>query len=81
MLILQLIAIQYTPISSARDYLITTDSKTTLEAETSDFGVIQPDSAAVSTTLTISYEYERFARPEGFPFQIEGLLQLSQLKL
>ena len=52
----------------ARRYLFKTNSSLTISSETDDLGIVEPDGNAVSAEITISYKYERFSRPTGFPF-------------
>jgi len=53
--------------AQARNYIFTTDSTLSLSTEKTDLGIL-PIDQTTTTEITITYEYGRFARPEGFPF-------------
>jgi len=65
--------------AQARNYLVTTDSEIMIQAATNNLGIITPQSEIIYTELTITYEYDRFARPEGFP--IPSRQQPTMIKL
>ena len=56
-----------TPSLQARNYIWGVESSLALSADTSGFMELTPSVALQSSTITISYTYPSFSRPEGFP--------------
>ena len=54
--------------AKARNYIFTTESSLSIIPGTDEFGILEPEGSGVTTQINITYEYKRFARPNGFPF-------------
>ena len=67
LLLASILLLIFAPSLSARNYLWTIESSLDMSIDTTTFEELTPDGAAETKEITISYTYERFARPQGFP--------------
>lgn len=56
-----------TIISQARPYILKTNSSISLSSDNTDLGIVIPESGNATMNIMIKYEYNKFARPIGFP--------------
>ena len=71
-LILLLFSISFTfQKGNAREYFFKTDSYINISTNNTNLGALSYEDGDIKIPINISYEYERYSRPDNFPFKTQ----------